>query len=46
MRAAPFSSDREEERRLQDERIRGLSGEPGHGSGPRGFAGFDASADF
>jgi hypothetical protein len=42
----PSSADRQEERRLQDERVQRLSGESDYGSTTKGSAGVDVSADF
>jgi hypothetical protein len=46
MQVVPSSADRQEERRLQDERIQRLSGDPDYGSSARGSVGIDASSDF
>jgi hypothetical protein len=46
MQVVPSSTDRQEERRLQDERIQRLSRDRGDGSTPRGSAGIDVSSDF
>ena len=46
MEVVPSSPDWEQERRLQDERVKRLSKDRENGSPSRGSAGIDASADF
>jgi hypothetical protein len=46
MQVAPSSAERQEERRLQDERVQRLSGERDYGSTTKGSAGIDLSSEF
>jgi len=46
LQIVPSSADRQEERRLQDERVERLSGDPDYGSTTRGSAGVEVSSDF